>query len=116
MEEPSGYRKRRELQGDNLRRRMLYIEENVDDDDFDEIHGNTYCRIVYDAPKCYPGLSSIFPTNVFTKLYNWPVIVSENFPGKDEYYDLFVNELEINEILVKSEFATNFLDSSYRDT
>ena len=87
---------------------MTSIEEHTDDDDFDEIHGNTYCRIVYDAPKCYPGLASILPTNVFTKLYSYPDLAFENFPEKDGYYDMFVNELEINKIIANSQFASNF--------
>ena len=108
VEEPTRKRKRSKSSGRALRSQLPSIEENTDDDDFDEIHGNTYCRIIYDAPKCFPGLSSILPTNVFTKLYNYPDLAFENFPEKDDYYDMFVNELEINKIIANSQFASNF--------
>ena len=108
VEEPSRKRKRSKSFGTALGSQLTSIEEHADDDDFDEIHGNTYCRIVYDAPKCYPGLASILPTNVFTKLYNYPDLAFENFPEKDDYYDMFVNELEINKIIANSQFASNF--------
>ena len=108
VEEPSRKRKRSKSFGSTLGSQLTSIEEHADDDDFDEIHGNTYCRIVYDAPKCYPGLASVLPTNVFTKLYNYPDLAFENFPDKDDYYDMFVNELEINKIIANSQFAANF--------
>ena len=87
VEEPSRERKRSKSSGSALRSQLPSIEENTDDVEFDEIHGNTYCRIIYDAPKCYPGLASNIPTNVFTKLYNYPDLAFENFPEKDNYYD-----------------------------
>ncbi|CUM67580.1 uncharacterized protein PRCAT00005280001 [Priceomyces carsonii] len=108
VEEPSQDRKRSKLSGSELRRELKPIEENIDYDDFDEIHGNTCCRRVYDASKCYPSLRSILPTDVFVKLYNYPDLAFENFPEKDSYYDMFVNELEINKILAKSQFASHF--------
>ncbi|CUM67603.1 uncharacterized protein PRCAT00005303001 [Priceomyces carsonii] len=64
VEEPSQGRKRSKLSGSELSRELKSIEENIDYDDFEEIYGNTYCRIVYDASKCYPGLGSILPTDV----------------------------------------------------
>ena len=108
VEDPSRKRKRSKSFGTALVSQLTSIEEHTDDDDFDEILGNTYCRIVYDAPKCYPGLASVLPTNVFTKLYNYPDLAFENFPDKDDYYDMFVNELEINKIIAHSQFASNF--------
>ena len=108
VEEPSGTRKRSKSSGSTLRSQLPTIEENTDGIELDEIHGNTYCRIIYDAPKCYPGFASALPTNVFTKLYNYPDPAFENFPEKDDYYDMFVNELEINKIIANSQFASNF--------
>ena len=108
VEEPSLKCKRSKLFGSALGRQLTSIEEHTDDDAFDEIHGNTYCRIVYYALKCYPGLASVLPTNVLTKLYNYPVVAFKNFPEKDDYYDMFVNELEINKIIANSQFASNF--------
>ena len=108
VEEPSGARKRSKSSGSTLRSQLPTIEENTDGIELDEIHGNTYCRIIYDAPKCYPGFTSVLPTSVFTKLYNYPDRAFENFPEKDDYYDMFVNELEINKIIANSQFASNF--------
>ncbi|CUM66616.1 uncharacterized protein PRCAT00004287001 [Priceomyces carsonii] len=108
VEEPSHDRKRSKLSGSALRSQLISIEENIEDVDFDVIHGNTYCRIIYDAPKCYPGLRYVLPISVFVKLYNYPDLAFENFPEKEDYYDMFVNELEINKIIANSQFASNF--------
>ena len=51
VEEPSRKRKRSKSFGSPLGSQLTSIEEHTDDDDFDEILGNTYCRIGYDAPQ-----------------------------------------------------------------
>lgn len=89
------------------------IKEIADIDNFDVIHGNTYCRIVYDAPKCYPDLR--LPFSVFVKLYHYSSRLWEendlacySIPHKRGYYEMFFNELIINEKIANSQFAPNF--------
>lgn len=53
------------LSGNELLSRLEMIEESTDVEYYGGIHGNTYCRIIYDAPKWYPGLRLRLPTNVF---------------------------------------------------
>lgn len=83
------------------------IEETPDRDDTDEIHGNTPCRIIYNAAKRYPNLK--LPSTVFTKLYYYSSRLWEEndlmclmVPEKKGYYDVFFNELVINEKLAES--------------
>ena len=92
---------------------MDSIKENPYSDDTDEIHGNTHCRIIYDTAKRYPDLK--LPYTVFVKLYYYSSrLWDENdltcftIPDKTGYYDMFFNELVINEKLAKSRFASNF--------
>lgn len=39
--------------GNQLKDKLKLIEENEDYDGFDEIHGNTCCRIIYDPIKAF---------------------------------------------------------------
>ncbi|CUM57428.1 unnamed protein product [Debaryomyces tyrocola] len=89
------------------------ITENSDINDFDEIHGNTYCRIMYDAARFYPSLK--LPYTVFVKLYYFSSRLWEEndltcltIPDKKGYYGMFFNELVINKKIAKSPFAPNF--------
>ncbi|MDN6749727.1 MAG: DUF3698 domain-containing protein [Staphylococcus equorum] len=89
------------------------IDENPDRDDTDEIRGNTYCRIIYDTAKRYPNLK--LPSTVFTKLYYYSSRLWEEndlmcltIPEKKGYYDMFFNELVINEKIAKSPFASSY--------
>lgn len=79
----------------------------------DAYNGLTYCRIIHNTPKRYPSLK--LPPTVFTKLYYFSSrlwredgLTCFRIPDKYEYYDVFINELEINEKLGKSQFASNF--------
>ena len=108
VDERTGKRKGIMLSEDELLGRLEMIEESADIDDYGEIHGNTYCRIIYDAPKWYPGLRLRLPINVFVKMYNYPDLIFENFPEKDSYYNMYLNELEINILLKNSQFAASF--------
>ena len=96
------------LSEDELLGNLEPIEETDDMNDYSEISGNAYCRVVYDASKWYPGLRLTLPSNVFVKMYNYPNLAFESFPEKDSYYDMFVNELEINILLRNSQFAVKF--------
>ena len=89
------------------------ITENSDSDEFDEIHGNTYCRIIHDAAKFYPNLK--LPSAVFVKLYYYSSKLWEendltclHIPDRNSYYGMFFNELLINKKVAKSLFADNF--------
>ena len=89
------------------------ITENSDSDDSDEIHGNTYCRIIHDAAKFYPNLK--LPSTVFVKLYYYSSRLWEEndltcleIPDKQGYYDMFFNELVINEKFAESPYAAKF--------
>ncbi|CUM68572.1 uncharacterized protein PRCAT00006299001 [Priceomyces carsonii] len=89
------------------------IKENSVSEDFDEIHGNTYCRIICDTEKLYPNLK--LPYEVFVKLYYYSSQLWEendltcfDSPDRRSYYDMFLNELAINEKLAKSRYASNF--------
>lgn len=89
------------------------ITENSDSDDFDEIHGNTYCRIIHDAENFYPNLK--LPSTVYVKLYYYSSRLWEEndltcleIPDKQGYYDMFFNELVINEKFAESPFAAKF--------
>lgn len=61
---------------------LTSVEENIEDVDFDVVPGNTYCRIIYEAPKFYRVLGSILASTVFIKLYNYLDVAFENFPEK----------------------------------
>ncbi|CAG89961.2 DEHA2F27368p [Debaryomyces hansenii CBS767] len=104
---PSCKRKRSKISGSQLRERLITIEESYEVD-FDAIRGNTFCRIIYNSAASFPNLGLLLPSTVFVKWYNYPEQAQENFPDKDSYYDMYVNELEINEILANSSFAANF--------
>lgn len=41
-------------------------------------------------------------------MYNYPDLIIESFPEKDSYYNMYLNELEINILLRNSQFAANF--------
>ena len=109
MEEPTPSRKRKrsKMSGNQLRKRLITIEES-NEVDFDAIRGNTFCRIIYNPAASFPNLGLLLPSTVFVKWYNYPEQAQENFPDKDSYYDMYVNELEINEMLANSSFAANF--------
>ncbi|CUM49787.1 unnamed protein product [Debaryomyces tyrocola] len=109
VEEPTQSRKRKrsKMSGSELRERLITIEEN-NDVDFDSIRGNTFCRIIYNPAASFPNLGLLLPSTVFVKWYNYPEQAQENFPDKDSYYDMYVNELEINEMLANSSFAAKF--------
>ena len=94
--------------GNQLKDKLMLIEENNEYDDFDEIHGNTYCRIIYDPIKVFPSIGLALPSPVFVKLYNYPEIAREHFPERQSYYDMFITEFEINQMLTQSEFASNY--------
>ena len=104
---PSRKRKRSKMSGCQLRKRLITIEES-NEVDFDAIRGNTFCRIIYNPAASFPNLGLLLPSTVFVKWYNYPEQAQENFPDKDSYYDMYVNELEINEMLANSSFAANF--------
>ncbi|MDN5664434.1 MAG: DUF3698 domain-containing protein, partial [Staphylococcus equorum] len=104
---PSRKRKRSKISGSQLRERLITIEESYEVD-FDAIRGNTFCRIIYNPAASFPNLGLLLPSTVFVKWYNYPEQAQENFPDKDSYYDMYVNELEINEMLANSSFAANF--------
>ena len=81
----------------------------------DETYGNTYCRVIYDSAKCYPSLSVHLPSTVFVKLYYYSSrlwrqndLTCFGIPDRKGYYDMFFNELVINEEIAKSQFASNF--------
>ena len=81
----------------------------------DKIYGNTYCRVIYDSAKCYPSLSVYLPSTVFVKLYYYSSrlwrqndLTCFGIPDRKGYYDMFFNELVINEEIAKSQFASNF--------
>lgn len=67
------------LSRDEVLGNLEIIEERSDITDYGEIHGNTYCRIIYDASRWYPGLGLKLPTNVFVKMYNYSKLVFESF-------------------------------------
>ena len=94
--------------GNQLKGKLKPIEENDDYDDYDEIHGNTYCRIIYDPVKAFPSIGLDLPSPVFVKLYNYPEMAREHFPRRQSYYDMFITEFEINEMLAQSQFASNY--------
>ena len=104
---PSRKHKRSKMSGNQLRKRLVTIEES-NEVDFDAIRGNTFCRIIYNPAASFPNLGLLLPSTVFVKWYNYPEQAQENFPDKDSYYDMYVNELEINEMLANSSFAANF--------
>ncbi|KRZ98374.1 uncharacterized protein AC631_05866 [Debaryomyces fabryi] len=104
---PSRKRKRSKMSGSQLRKRLITIEES-NEVDFDAIRGNTFCRIIYNPAASFPNLGLLLPSTVFVKWYTYPEQAQENFPDKDSYYDMYVNELEINEMLANSSFAANF--------
>lgn len=94
------------------------ITENSDSDDFDEIHGNTYCRIIHDAAKFYPNMK--LPSTMFVKLYYYSNRLWEEnnltcleIPDKKDYYDMFFNELVINEKLRNHDLLPNFQGSLF---
>lgn len=109
VEEPTPCRKRKrsKMSGGQLRKRLIIIKES-NEADFDAIRGNTFCRIIYNPAASFPNLGLLLPSTVFVKWYNYPEQAQENFPDKDSYYDMYVNELEINEMLANSSFAANF--------
>ncbi|KAK6459808.1 uncharacterized protein RJT20DRAFT_132926 [Scheffersomyces xylosifermentans] len=84
----------------------------------DNIHdnpGNTYCRVEYDAAKSFPQFE--LPSTVFVKIYYYDkewLMDGHSFGLDDEgrdteqYYDMFFNELDINEKIGASEFAHNY--------
>ena len=94
--------------GNQLKGKLKPIEENDDYDDYDEIHGNTYCRIIYDPAKAFPSIGLALPSPVFVKLYNYPEMAREHFPRRQSYYDMFITEFEINEMLSHSRFASHY--------
>ncbi|CUM56002.1 unnamed protein product [Debaryomyces tyrocola] len=104
---PSRKRKRSKMSGSQLRERLITIKES-NEVDFDAIRGNTFCRIIYNPAASFPSLGLLLPSTVFVKWYNYPEQAQENFPDKDNYYDMYVNELEINEMLANSSFAAKF--------
>ena len=104
---PDRKRKRSKMSGSKLQERMIAIKESIEVD-FDAIRGNTFCRIIYNPSDSYPNLGFQLPSTVFVKWYNYPEQAQENFPDKDSYYDMYVNELEINEMLANSPFAGKF--------
>lgn len=84
-----------------------------EDSDNDTYNGYACCRIMHNTPKRYPDLK--LPPTVFTKLYYYSRqlwaeegLTCFSIPDLHEYYDAFFNELEINEKLGKSQFASNF--------
>jgi hypothetical protein len=92
--------------------KLVSIQENIDGEDFDEIHGNTYCRIIYDAAKRYPNL--ILPRTVFVKLYYYSNRLWEEndlmcltIPEK-KGYGMFFNEFVVNGKIAKSQFGSYF--------
>ncbi|CAG89920.2 DEHA2F26576p [Debaryomyces hansenii CBS767] len=99
---------------------LLYsIYEDADHENIqviqDIIYGNTYCRVIYNSAKCYPKLTVNIPSTVFVKLYYFSRrLQRENdltcfgIPDRKGYYSMFFNELEINEEIAKSRFASNF--------
>ncbi|CUM55537.1 unnamed protein product [Debaryomyces tyrocola] len=81
----------------------------------DKMYGNTYCRVIYDSAKCYPSLSVHLPSTVFVKLYYYSSrlwrqndLTCFGIPDRKSYYDMFFNEVLINEEIAKSQFASNF--------
>ncbi|KAK6454078.1 uncharacterized protein RJT20DRAFT_151951 [Scheffersomyces xylosifermentans] len=80
------------------------ILEYSSDDDFEFIRAKTYCRIVYNSKKCYPNL--VLPTTVFSKMYYY----NRDWLYEDEknIMEKFHNEVDINERIGKSQFASNF--------
>ncbi|CUM56121.1 unnamed protein product [Debaryomyces tyrocola] len=94
--------------GNQLKGKLKLIEEDDDYDNFDEIRGNTYCQIVYDPVKAFPRIGLALPSPVFVKLYNYPEMAREHFPRRQSYYNMFITEFEINEMLAKSQFASHY--------
>ncbi|CUM52684.1 unnamed protein product [Debaryomyces tyrocola] len=41
-------------------------------------------------------------------MYNYSDLIIEGFPQKDSYYNVYLNELEINVLIKKSQFAASF--------
>ena len=104
---------------DSSMRSFDTLSENADKENVheiqDKIYGNTYCRVIYDSAKCYPSLSVQLPSTVFVKLYYYSSrlwrqndLACFSIPDRKSYYDMFFNELVINEEIAKSHFASNF--------
>ena len=102
------------LSGNGFTANLGPIREKPSSQDYDEIHGNTYCRILFDADKCYPDLK--LPTTVFVKLYHYSSRVQYwaeslfcmTIPLREDYYGMFFNEVRVNRKLAKSRYASNF--------
>lgn len=45
---------------------------------------------------------------MFIKMYNYSELIIESFPRKDNYYNMHLNELEINILLKKAQSAASF--------
>ena len=103
----SGKLKHSKISGSQLRQRLVTIEES-NEAEFDIIRGNTFCRIIFNPTASFPNLGLSLPSTVFVKWYSYPELARENFPNKDIYYDMYVNELEVNDILANSPYAENF--------
>ncbi|CUM52899.1 unnamed protein product [Debaryomyces tyrocola] len=104
---------------DSSRRSFDTMTEEADKENVHEIqdkmYGNTYCRVISDSAKCYPSLSVQLPYTVFVKLYYYSSrlwrqndLTCFSIPDRKSYYDMFFNEVVINEEIAKSQFATNF--------
>ncbi|CUM51020.1 unnamed protein product [Debaryomyces tyrocola] len=105
---PTSSKSSEKAHGNQLKDKLKLIEENDNYDGFDEIHRNTYCRIIYDPVKAFPNIGLSLPSPVFAKLYNYPEMARENFSRRQSYYDMFIKEFEINEMLALSQFASNY--------
>lgn len=94
---------------------LFTIEENAEGKEQKVFEGNTTCRVIHEAPKCYPSLGIDLPQQVFVKLYHysghsWEIheLIYLNAPSRREYYHMFFNELEINKIIASSQYASHF--------
>lgn len=89
--------------------------KKVGDGEEELIKGNSICKVVYDAAKCFPDLGTNIPSKVFIKLYHyfsrtWEMnsLMDYDINTQDQYYSVFFNELLINKRISKSQYAANF--------
>ncbi|KAK6454129.1 uncharacterized protein RJT20DRAFT_148198 [Scheffersomyces xylosifermentans] len=83
---------------------------NVDRD----IFGSTLCRVEYDSATNLPTLE--LPSVVFVKKYyydrSWWKENNEfalnEIPERDDYYEMFFNELKLNQMIAESQYASNY--------
>lgn len=97
--------------------KLRNIEETDVLEDFQVILDQPYWRIMWDAAKWYPNLGLELPYTVVAKLYRYSKLFWEDdandllwvsLPDENEYYEMFITELSINEKIAKSQFAANF--------